>query len=67
MKGVSGGWYPVPMEGADPPPPKTTTTEKVVLGGLGLALLGGIASVFGGSKKTGTKPSLGKGCGSCGR
>ncbi len=54
------------------PPPKApsgmSTGEKVVAGGLGLALLGGLFAAFGGSKKPVGKPGLGKpGCGPCGR
>lgn len=43
-----------------------STGAKIAAGGLGLALLGGLAAVFGG-KKTPPKPGLGKPCGPCGR
>jgi hypothetical protein len=65
MKG--GGWYPVPIEGAEPEPekPTTSTAEKLALGGLGLAVLGGIFGVLGSKKESAPSPKLGKSC--CGR
>lgn len=55
-----------------PEPPRDTldgsmsTGEKLVVGGIGLAILGGIAAAIG-AKKPAPKPGLGKPCGPCGR
>jgi hypothetical protein len=56
-------------EAAPPSKPSMSTGEKVAVGGLGLALLGGLVAALGsGKKSTPAKPGLGKpGCGPCGR
>jgi hypothetical protein len=58
-------------ETAPPAKPGMSTGEKVVAGGLGLALLGGLFAALGSGKpasKPAGKPGLGKpGCGPCGR
>jgi len=45
-----------------------STGEKIAVGGLGVALLGGIFAALGAKKPAPAKPGLGKpGCGPCGR